>query len=322
MTRVRSSLIAALALLLLALPGAAAAKSTDRDRDRMPDRWERKHKLSVKKDDARLDADRDGLRNLAEYRAKTNPRKADSDRDGVLDGDEDRDRDKVDNANEDRERTSPGRKDSDRDGVRDGAEDADDDGLDNSGEDVTGNDPIDADSDDDGVSDGDEEAGVVESFEDGVLVVRLAAGGSISGRVTAGTEVECETEDEHEWWDDDMPAGEDPKTPAGEDAPKTPPTGDAGDDDSRNTLDVIGRERRGNDEDNGGPGNAEDRDEDSGDDEDSEDDWDDSEDDWDDSEWDDEDCGVEALVPGAVVHEAKLVLGGDGAVFLKIELVE
>jgi hypothetical protein len=47
------------------------------------------------------------------------------------------------------------------------------------------------------------------------------------------------------------------------------------------------------------------------------------EDDWDeDEDWEsDEDCGVEALVPGAVVHEAELSLTGDGAVFTKIELV-
>ena len=34
------------------------------------------------------DADRDGLKNLAEYKRGTNPRKADSDKDGLKDGDE------------------------------------------------------------------------------------------------------------------------------------------------------------------------------------------------------------------------------------------
>jgi hypothetical protein len=60
----------------------------------------------------------------------------------------------------------------------------------------------------------------------------------------------------------------------------------------------------------------------------SKDDWDDDskwdDDDWDDEGWDesdDESCGVEALVPGAVVHEAKLELTGDGPVFTKVELV-
>jgi hypothetical protein len=237
----------------------------------MPDRWERKHRLSVKRDDAARDRDRDGLRNIAEYRAKTDPNRADSDRDGVRDCDEDRDHDRVDNGNEDRESTSPAKTDSDRDGVRDGAEDADRDGLDNSGEDATGNDPIDPDSDNDGVEDGAEAAGVVESFEDGVLTVRVAGGRSLSGEVGDRTEIECESEDEHEWWDDDE---------------------EEADDDSRNALDVRGVDHRG-------PGGG-----------------DESEDEW------DGDCGVEALVAGALVHEAELSLTGGGAVFTKIELVE
>ena len=260
----------------------------------MPDRWERKHKLNSKKDDAGRDPDRDGLRNLAEYRAKTNPHRPDTDRDGSLDGDEDRDRDRVDNANEDRERTSPGRKDTDRDGVRDGAEDADGDGLDNRGEDVTGNDPIDPDTDDDGVKDGAEDAGGVESFVDGLLTVRTAAGDSVSGRVDESTRIKCESEDDHELWDEDEePEDFDP---------------------SERTLDVVGH--RSEDE-------HEDEDEDKAADPPSDKDdevWD---------EWfgepveeDDESCGLEALVPGAVVHEAELELTGDGAYFTKIELVE
>jgi hypothetical protein len=41
-----------------------------------------------------------------------------------------------------------------------------------------------------------------------------------------------------------------------------------------------------------------------------------------DDEYEDEHCGVEALVPGAAVHQALLELTSDGAVFIKIELVE
>ena len=191
MTQARHLVAATAALAFFAFPALAGAKPADRDRDRMPDRWERKHKVQ----DAALDGDRDGLRNLGEYRAGTNPRRPDSDRDGVLDGHEDRDRDRVDNANEDRERTSPHKRDSDRDGVGDGREDADRDGLDNTGEDVTGNDPIDPDSDDDGVKDGHEAAGVVESFEEDVLVVRVVGGGTVRGLVTEATEIECGDED-------------------------------------------------------------------------------------------------------------------------------
>jgi hypothetical protein len=300
--RLRIVLAAAAAMLSLAFPALAAAKGGDRDRDGMPDRWERKHKLNVKKNDARGDRDRDGLRNLAEFRAKTNPARPDSDRDGRLDGDEDRDRDRVDNANEDRQRTHPRRKDSDRDGVRDGDEDTDRDGLDNEGEDVTGNDPIDPDTDDDGVKDGAEEAGVVESFEDGVLTVRIARGGSVSGRVTGETEIECKSEGDHESWKDDEDTLGGPEEEL--------------DDDSRNrSLDVIGSARHSDPLERGGEWE-----------DDAEDLLEDYDDEWEDEngseDSDDSPCGVDALVPGAVVHEAELVLLGDGPVFLKVELVE
>lgn len=74
------------ALALLAMPSLAAAK--DRNHDRIPDRWEKRHKLSLKTNQARLDQDRDHLRNRAEFLAGDSPRDSDSDDDGVLDGDE------------------------------------------------------------------------------------------------------------------------------------------------------------------------------------------------------------------------------------------
>lgn len=74
------------ALALLAMPGLAAAK--DRNNDRIPDRWEKRHKLSLEVNQARKDQDRDHLRNRAEFLAGTNPRLGDSDGDGTLDGDE------------------------------------------------------------------------------------------------------------------------------------------------------------------------------------------------------------------------------------------
>ena len=80
--------IACGALLLLALPGIAAAKAKDRNHDHIPDKWEKKHKLSLKVNQARRDQDHDGLRNRAEFRAGTNPRDADSDNDGIPDGEE------------------------------------------------------------------------------------------------------------------------------------------------------------------------------------------------------------------------------------------
>lgn len=74
------------ALALLAMPGLAAAK--DRNHDRIPDRWEKRHNLSLKVNQARHDQDRDHLRNRAEFLAGDNPRDRDSDDDGVMDGNE------------------------------------------------------------------------------------------------------------------------------------------------------------------------------------------------------------------------------------------
>ncbi len=74
------------AIALLALPGVAAAK--DRNHDRIPDRWEKRHRLSLKVDQAGRDQDHDHLSNLAEFRAGDNPRDDDSDNDGVVDGEE------------------------------------------------------------------------------------------------------------------------------------------------------------------------------------------------------------------------------------------
>lgn len=74
------------ALALLAMPGLAAAK--DRNHDRIPDRWEKRHKLSLTVNQARHDQDGDHLRNRGEFLAGDNPRDRDSDDDGVMDGEE------------------------------------------------------------------------------------------------------------------------------------------------------------------------------------------------------------------------------------------
>jgi hypothetical protein len=196
MHKIKWLVVALAALAMLALPGAASAK--DRDDDRMPDRWERKHDLNVGKRDGARDPDRDGLSNRGEFLVKSDPRDSDSDSDGVEDGDEDADRDRVDNANEIDQKTHPRDRDSDDDGIKDGDEDVDDDGLEGAEEDATGNDPDDADTDDDGTEDGDEAAGWVASFNDPVLTLRLADGTTLTGRITKDTEIDCETEDEHE----------------------------------------------------------------------------------------------------------------------------
>jgi hypothetical protein len=74
------------ALAVLAMPGLAAAK--DRNHDRIPDRWEKRHRLSLRTNQARLDQDRDHLRNRAEFLAGDDPRDHDSNDDGVMDGEE------------------------------------------------------------------------------------------------------------------------------------------------------------------------------------------------------------------------------------------
>ncbi|HEX3734708.1 MAG TPA: hypothetical protein VHU86_06080 [Solirubrobacterales bacterium] len=73
-------------LALLALPSLAAAK--DRNHDRIPDRWEKRHHLSLKVNQDRRDQDGDHLDNRGEFQAGDNPRNDDSDGDGVMDGNE------------------------------------------------------------------------------------------------------------------------------------------------------------------------------------------------------------------------------------------
>ena len=74
------------AFALLAMPGVAAAK--DRNHDRIPDRWEKRHHLSLNVNQAGRDPDRDHLANIGEFKAGDNPRDDDSDDDGVVDGEE------------------------------------------------------------------------------------------------------------------------------------------------------------------------------------------------------------------------------------------
>src|SRR6478752_6702979 len=79
---------AAIAAALLLVPAGALAKRGDRDHDRMADKWEKRHHLNTRANDARKDPDHDGLSNLSEFRHHTDPRKADTDNDGINDADE------------------------------------------------------------------------------------------------------------------------------------------------------------------------------------------------------------------------------------------
>lgn len=103
----RLMLIGVVAAMMLALPAVGVARSqgtkdrahagakrhhkkplADRNRDRIPDRWERKFRLSLRVNQANRDQDRDHMRNLVEFRTGNNPRDADTDNDGVDDNEE------------------------------------------------------------------------------------------------------------------------------------------------------------------------------------------------------------------------------------------
>jgi hypothetical protein len=92
----------------------------------MPNRWEVRHGLDPDRANARGDRDHDGLRNLAEYRHRTDPRAEDTDHDGDDDGDE---------VHDGFRSTRVLDRDTDDDGRLDGDEDADHDGIANEDED-------------------------------------------------------------------------------------------------------------------------------------------------------------------------------------------
>lgn len=77
-------LVAALSLASVGI----AAKPRDANGDKLPDRWEKRHKLSLKVNQAKRDQDRDGVRNRGEFRLGTDPRDADTDDDGTDDGED------------------------------------------------------------------------------------------------------------------------------------------------------------------------------------------------------------------------------------------
>lgn len=105
-TLVRAVSALALAAIVALVPAATASAAK---KPKLA-AWAKKH--DFKGNWRSKDADKDGLKNLAEYKRATNPRKADSDKDGLKDGDE------VASAND------PLNVDTDDDGTKDGAEHA------------------------------------------------------------------------------------------------------------------------------------------------------------------------------------------------------
>lgn len=150
-----------------------AAHAADGDGDGIPSRWERNHGMDPRNAaDARADFDRDGLRNLGEYRLGGALRDEDTDDDGYDDGDEAHDglgSTDLDDEDGDDDGTVDGDEDADRDGIDnededDGSErcrydddDSDDDDVNDEDENELGGDVDDSDSDDDGTEDGDED---------------------------------------------------------------------------------------------------------------------------------------------------------------------
>ena len=274
MTRIaRAGALLALALLTaLALAGPATAKKKPNKHGKgaqsakvLPKQWSKQHKAKG----AKADPDDDGLSNWGEYRSHTKPKRADTDKDGIGDAEEDYDRDGLDNGSELDAGTDPGRKDTDRDGTRDGAEDPDKDRLTNAAEDRTGNHPRKRDTDGDGLLDGDENAGVVAAFDGTNLTIALAAGGTLTAAIGDETAVGC---DDGLIYDD-----EDAADLVGDDGDVEPDESEDWGEDDAETFSVTARL-------------AEEGDEDAADDE----------------EWfEDEDCAAE-IQPGTEVREAEV----------------
>ena len=72
---------------ILSLADIGADEFVDVDGDRMADEWEMRHFGDLSRDGSE-DADQDGLADLDEYEAGTEPTEEDSDGDGLSDGEE------------------------------------------------------------------------------------------------------------------------------------------------------------------------------------------------------------------------------------------
>ena len=162
----RVGVVAGALMGALVVPGTAMAahrSAHDLDGDGLSNRYERLHTHTNPRKadtnhngvkDGSENPDHDGLNNRQEHVVGTNPLKSDTDHDGIKDGKDDQDDDGLDNKDEVRAGTDPNDADSDNDGVEDSNEDSDQDGIDNGDEQHDGTNPGDDDTDNDGVEDG------------------------------------------------------------------------------------------------------------------------------------------------------------------------
>ncbi|MBJ7348698.1 MAG: hypothetical protein JHC87_09035 [Thermoleophilaceae bacterium] len=161
--RVLAGLVALCAMLLVV--SSAQGATRDRNHDGLPDRWEKAHGLSLKKNQAKRDQDLDHVSNLCEFQAGTDPRDADADDDGIRDGREDSDGDGVSNAHESHSHGDCGQDESDDDNGATGSTGATGDG---------------------------EVAGTIASLVENVLTITLADGSEVSAPLAADVKIECE----------------------------------------------------------------------------------------------------------------------------------
>lgn len=167
--------------------GDAAFAVLDVDGDRLLDQFEKRAGSAPKV----ADTDGDGLSDGDEiHRTGTDPAHADTDGNGVTDGAEDTDGDGLSHLDEVTFGSDPLLADSDSDGLDDAAErrasthplrrDTDADGLGDASELEVGTDPLDPDSDDDGTLDGLEVYTTTAASEDGDVTVDLTGVGDVA----------------------------------------------------------------------------------------------------------------------------------------------
>src|SRR3954451_608215 len=119
-----------------------ASSSDDTDRDGLQELWEPDYGLDPDNaTDATLDSDGDGLDNRMELRLRTAPTSADSDGNGIADGNEDTDLDGLRNRVEIQAASDPAQADSNGDGLGDAQDDPHADGANNRAEQRAGTDP-------------------------------------------------------------------------------------------------------------------------------------------------------------------------------------